>query len=68
MEQYWNEGIPEGPYCYTYLGPADHGGYKIKSCPHFRGIDSLEGWCHLLDMEVVDQVKGCGINELDVCC
>lgn len=62
---YWNKGIPEGPYCYTFLQELPDGkGYKIKVCPHYRATRDIDGWCHLIDQEIVDQVKECSINEL----
>lgn len=54
-------------YCYTPTSgfkQLDNGnwGYTIDSCPFYKHIDGLEGHCSLLDCEIMDQVKECGIN------
>ena len=61
--------FPKGFYCYTPLtveisdGHLNYFVVKTKACPFFVGINSMEGRCSALDVEITDQVKLCGINE-----
>ena len=58
--------FPKGFYCYTPISvEVQETGfiYHIKPCPFFVGINSMEARCSALDIEIIDQVKECGINE-----
>lgn len=52
------------PYCYTPLHPLGGNkiGYKIKSCPFYEHIHSTDGHCNLLNLEITDQIKDCGVS------
>lgn len=55
--------IPEGFYCYRGLSfDWSTGIYKIKPCPFYKHIEGIEGRCSLLNCEIDDQVKNCGIK------
>lgn len=61
--------FPTGFNCYTPLmveisdGHLNYFIVKTKICPFFVGIDNIEGRCSALDIEIIDQVKKCGIND-----
>lgn len=58
--------FPKGFNCYTPISVEiqDTGFiYHTKPCPFFVGIDNMEGRCSLLDIEITDQIKLCGMNE-----
>ena len=56
-------------YCYTQtseiIQPKKGLSYfKIKTCPFYKYIDGIAGYCSLVDCEVMDQVKVCGEREI----
>lgn len=58
--------FPKGFYCYTPISiEVQETGfiYRIKPCPFFVGINDMEGKCSALNIELIDQIKLCGINE-----
>lgn len=65
-------GIPEGPYCYTFTGETFErwneeiqskvSVYETEECPFYRHKGGLFGECIKHDCEVMDQVKECGEN------
>ena len=67
--------IPRGVYCYTYKEPiynkeGEWAGYKIEPCPLYTSKNIVEdgetynvGWCKLVDCEIDDQCKMCGIKD-----
>jgi len=66
------EQIPEGQYCYTIIGKSDRGGYKIKSCPYWKGIGQYMAKCTLYNVKdkypqdlllLWDQVKYCELKK-----
>jgi len=57
--------IPVGYYCYTPVqapSAATNWVYKIKSCPFYKHVDELDGYCKLVKCEITDQVKDCGLR------
>jgi hypothetical protein len=60
------------PYCYEPTGETgmtysekyktNLPYYGIKRCPYYKHIDGLEGYCKLMECEVMDQVKECGLK------
>jgi hypothetical protein len=60
--------IPHGIYCYQPLRVISDPvfGFKIETrvCPFYKSgcRDPLYGWCELIEDEIVDQCKLCGIN------
>lgn len=62
------ENIPKDtPYCYTPIsdyGLMENGkwGYKIKPCPYFKFIETIDSWCKLYKCDVEDQCKSCGLR------
>lgn len=58
--------FPKGFNCYTPISVdiQDVGFiYQIEPCPFFVWINDVEGRCSALDVEIIDQVKECRINE-----
>ena len=61
--------FPTGFNCYTPLTVEISDGHlnyfivRTKPCPFFVRIDNIEGRCSALDVEMIDQVKVCRINE-----
>lgn len=59
--------FPKGFYCYTPISftiDSERGWiYKIKPCPFYVHKEELTGVCSVLNAEIEDQVKICGINE-----
>ena len=61
--------IPIGMYCYTatsgfkQFGDGSYG-YTVKPCPFYeRKSDGIfGGWCKLIDGEIMDQCKECGLK------
>lgn len=61
--------IPIGMYCYEinsdwqYFKDGSYG-VKVKPCPFYqqksKGV--FGGWCKLIDGEVMDQCKSCGLK------
>jgi hypothetical protein len=67
--------IPYGPYCYTLkdIIPDQRLGLRVRTfiCPHFQYSDDVGfATCSFIktnefDILLDDQVKICGVNELD---
>lgn len=60
--------IPKGVYCYTPTSgfkklKGGRYGYTIKSCPFYKHVKGIDGHCSLLNCDILDQVKDCGIND-----
>jgi hypothetical protein len=65
--------IPDGPYCYTRLGPMQSvdGGWPtmpIKTCPYWRRTENGDNaHCDYLDESdcfvLWDQIKICGVRD-----
>lgn len=51
-------------YCYDYLGVD----LRIRICPYFEHIEDEIGYCTLIESDVIDQTKSCGISEGDFEC
>jgi hypothetical protein len=60
--------VPRGYYCYKHLRVErdEKFGFriKVKPCPFYmkNGNDPLYGWCKLLSLEIVDQLKECSVH------
>ena len=66
------DAIPDGPYCYTSLGPMDSEGFlPIKGqCPYWESRPDEHAYCRYLNYETEfgrellwDQVKCCGVRD-----
>jgi len=56
--------IPDGTYCYTFLGVAkDLSVVHTKPCPYYKHKDCIIGYCRFCGREVIDRVKECGLFE-----
>lgn len=58
--------IPYGMYCYTPKeAPSEktNWSYLITSCPFYKHVEGLEGYCKFLNSEITDQIKDCGIKK-----
>lgn len=62
--------IPKGMYCYTPTSgfkkmKDGNWGYTIKPCPFYtqKSEGIFGGWCKLIEYEIMDQCKSCGINQ-----
>lgn len=61
--------IPKGMYCYTassdwkYFKDGSYG-FTVKLCPfYYRKSEGVfGGWCKLIEGEVMDQCKSCGLK------
>ena len=58
--------IPLGHYCYSYKNG------KYTPCPFFTYKEEVDGkesykmqWCSLLEEELDDQCKNCGVNIIE---
>jgi len=63
-------GIPNGLYCYTFLGleKAEKENilpYIVKKefCPFFNKNNEMNGICSLMHKDINGLIKKCGINE-----
>jgi len=61
------EKISIGCYCYNieYIVCNDKNNppvIKTKNCPYYKYIDGVDGYCFLLNEEIIDQVKSCFYN------
>jgi hypothetical protein len=59
--------IPIGGYCYSieYINRDIKNNpttIKTKNCPYYKHINELDGYCSLLETEIIDQVKSCSYN------
>jgi hypothetical protein len=59
--------IPKGsPYCYTMdmKKQRKEKGFTlhIKSCGFYKHVEGVEGYCRLLNCEIDDQCKSCGLR------
>lgn len=59
--------IPKGAYCYEGLSVQTDSEvgfrYKVKPCPFYVHVNGLEGKCSAFNLEIIDQVKECDIND-----
>lgn len=67
-EEIVKQYIPDGVYCYNgeKIEVSKDGSFRyiVKHCPFYTHVDAYEfGKCNLLDMNIFDEVKECGINE-----
>lgn len=70
LKEIYNKIPKNTPYCYTpdieknteAKEKGEYGVFYIKPCEYYENLDGLQGRCKLYDCEVIDQVKGCGLN------
>lgn len=61
-----NTVFPKGFYCYEIRCIAKNGEkiyIETSPCPFYIHKEGIDGYCSSLNVEVVDSVKECGINE-----
>ena len=62
--------IPNGMYCYTSTSgfkilKSGNYGYTIKPCLFYsiKNEGIFGGWCKLINGEIMDQCKSCGLKQ-----